>query len=381
MPNIDRRVIDELRDRTRLSGLVESEGVPLRRANIGEFVGLCPFHGEKTPSFRVYDDQGHFHCFGCGAHGDAIQFLMDRRNIGFTDALDLLAGYRITAPAADHGPHRPRRDEGRARSKLERAWDIWKDGRPIAGTAVEAYLTDRRKIDLAALDGPPGGIRCAVVPYWRPPIKEIGEEKPVHVFTGPAMVAAMCDADRRFAGVHVTWLRDDGSDKVGIVGPDDKVLPARKIYGESWGATIRLARAGPTLSVGEGIETSLSAMAANGVPAHCAVSLGNLAGRGIGGGGVLDDGRKLPSPEPDMAEPGYLPVRGVQRLVIIADHDGDPRFGVKQIRRAWRRFTNMGIDTVVAWPPEGYDLNDLLQVEGGAVWDELRAIIEGKVTP
>ncbi len=64
--------LEELRVRTPLAAVV---GRRVRLARSGrQWKGNCPFHGEKTPSFYVYDD--HFHCFGCGAHGDAIGFVM-----------------------------------------------------------------------------------------------------------------------------------------------------------------------------------------------------------------------------------------------------------------------------------------------------------------
>ena len=67
--------LDELRGRLTLSDLV-GRRVALKRAG-REFTGLCPFHNEKTPSFTVNDRKGFFHCFGCGAHGDAIGFVME----------------------------------------------------------------------------------------------------------------------------------------------------------------------------------------------------------------------------------------------------------------------------------------------------------------
>lgn len=55
------------------------------------YKALCPFHDEKTPSFMVQRGDSHYHCFGCGAHGDAIAFLMSYLNISFVDAVDMLA--------------------------------------------------------------------------------------------------------------------------------------------------------------------------------------------------------------------------------------------------------------------------------------------------
>jgi DNA primase len=81
--------LDELRSRISLSGLV-SRRVKLERRG-REFAGLCPFHHEKTPSFYVVDDKDFFHCFGCGAHGDAIGFMMRAENLDFLEAVERLA--------------------------------------------------------------------------------------------------------------------------------------------------------------------------------------------------------------------------------------------------------------------------------------------------
>ncbi|WP_043337866.1 DNA primase [Belnapia moabensis] len=80
--------LEELRARTPLPGLI---GRKTRLARNGrQWKGCCPFHNEKTPSFYVYDD--HFHCFGCGAHGDAITFLMRAEGASFPEAVERLAG-------------------------------------------------------------------------------------------------------------------------------------------------------------------------------------------------------------------------------------------------------------------------------------------------
>src|SRR6185503_11357225 len=66
-------------------------GRRIRLARSGrQWKGCCPFHGEKTPSFYVYED-GHYHCFGCGAHGDAIGFIMQAEGDGFMEAVERLA--------------------------------------------------------------------------------------------------------------------------------------------------------------------------------------------------------------------------------------------------------------------------------------------------
>jgi len=68
------------------------------------FVGLCPFHGEKTPSFTVSPSKQFFHCFGCGAHGSAIGFLMDQRGLSYVEAIHELAQQvGLTVPEAERG--------------------------------------------------------------------------------------------------------------------------------------------------------------------------------------------------------------------------------------------------------------------------------------
>src|SRR4051794_4335040 len=92
--------LDELRARTVLSAVI-APTVKLIRAG-REWKACCPFHNEKTPSFTVNDDKGFYHCFGCGAHGDAIRFLTDQRGMPFMDAVKDLAGKAgLDVPAPD----------------------------------------------------------------------------------------------------------------------------------------------------------------------------------------------------------------------------------------------------------------------------------------
>jgi DNA primase len=82
--------LDELRSRISLSGLIGRRVKLVRRGR--EFAGLCPFHNEKTPSFYVVEDKSFFHCFGCGAHGDVVGYVMRANNLDFVEAIEKLAG-------------------------------------------------------------------------------------------------------------------------------------------------------------------------------------------------------------------------------------------------------------------------------------------------
>ncbi|WP_010545540.1 DNA primase [Sphingomonas elodea] len=119
--------LDELRARTTLSTLI-AKSVKLQRAG-KEFRACCPFHNEKTPSFYVNDDKGFYHCFGCGAHGDAIRWMTDQRGLPFIDAVKELA------QAA--GLDMPEQDR-RAAEKAERAKGLHE----LMGDAA-TWFTDR----------------------------------------------------------------------------------------------------------------------------------------------------------------------------------------------------------------------------------------------
>jgi DNA primase len=141
--------LDELRARTLLSTVI-GRAVKLTRAG-REWKACCPFHNEKTPSFTINDEKGFYHCFGCGAHGDAIRYLTEAGGLGFMDAVkELAAAAGMTVPAPDP----------RSREKAERAEGLhdvmaaaasWfgeqLDG--LDGGAARAYL-DRRGVTAAA---------------------------------------------------------------------------------------------------------------------------------------------------------------------------------------------------------------------------------------
>jgi len=81
--------IEEIKERISIEDVVGQE-VSLRKAG-RYWKGLCPFHSEKTPSFIVFPDKGNYHCFGCGANGDIFGFVMRTQNVGFGEALKILA--------------------------------------------------------------------------------------------------------------------------------------------------------------------------------------------------------------------------------------------------------------------------------------------------
>jgi DNA primase len=89
MPIFNKESLESLRQRVNLVEVLSSY-VELKRSGTS-YKGLCPFHDEKSPSFVVQRGDTHYHCFGCGAHGDAIQFLMTHQKMSFSEAVESLA--------------------------------------------------------------------------------------------------------------------------------------------------------------------------------------------------------------------------------------------------------------------------------------------------
>ncbi|MBL0942567.1 MAG: DNA primase, partial [Alphaproteobacteria bacterium] len=93
--------LEVLRSKIILSDIVSLQISLQKRGR--EYLGLCPFHKEKTPSFTVNDEKGLFYCFGCGAHGDAIGFIMQSQNLSFSDAVTDLA-LKVGLPLPQEAP-------------------------------------------------------------------------------------------------------------------------------------------------------------------------------------------------------------------------------------------------------------------------------------
>jgi len=87
---ISDRDIAAIRERVRIEDVV-GDYVQLRRAGADSMKGLCPFHDEKSPSFHVRPNHGHFHCFGCGEGGDVYAFVQKVEHVSFVEAVELLA--------------------------------------------------------------------------------------------------------------------------------------------------------------------------------------------------------------------------------------------------------------------------------------------------
>ncbi|MEJ2137850.1 MAG: DNA primase [Gammaproteobacteria bacterium] len=131
--------INDLVDR---SDIVEVIGSRIQLKKAGrEYKACCPFHGEKTPSFTVSPEKGFYHCFGCGAHGTAVGFLMEHDRLEFVEAVEELAAINgVDVPreqtAGPVAPTAPLYD------LLEQATELYRDQLRESETAI-AYLKQR----------------------------------------------------------------------------------------------------------------------------------------------------------------------------------------------------------------------------------------------
>lgn len=83
--------LDELCANNDISSVAAEHGISVKRSG-NNYMCCCPFHSEKTPSCHLYTEDNHYHCFGCGAHGSVIKFVMQAENIDFMNAVEILAG-------------------------------------------------------------------------------------------------------------------------------------------------------------------------------------------------------------------------------------------------------------------------------------------------
>lgn len=245
---------NEIRVRLKVSAVV-GRVVTLKKVGGDEHVGLCPFHNEATPSFTVNDRKGFYHCFGCGAHGDAIAFVVQRQGLDFKAAVDLLEsqnGLRALQ-AARPAPPPPKVEQREDFNKAEAVRRIWRDTAPVeAGGAVDRYLRGRGLVPPASYGfGDP-----AMNAGWPPDIRfGAAVWHGVEKRRLPAMVTAQRRSDGSLGSVHRTYLNVTGLEVTKAGTARDKAM-----FGDPVGTFMLLGPVADQMAGGEGIETTLSAM-------------------------------------------------------------------------------------------------------------------------
>ncbi|MGE5766606.1 MAG: DNA primase [Bacteroidota bacterium] len=135
--------LDELRNRIATSEVVGKRVKLVKKGR--EHSGLCPFHNEKTPSFTVNDDKGFYHCFGCGAHGSAIDFVMNSEGLSFPEAVERLAAQAGLAVPQDRPEDRQRAEKRAGLIDVLEAACVWFEEQlqTQAGKEARDYLAGR----------------------------------------------------------------------------------------------------------------------------------------------------------------------------------------------------------------------------------------------
>jgi DNA primase len=277
--------------------------VKLRPAS-REWTGCCPFHSDRSPSFTVFNGGRRFHCFGCGAAGDVIDFVARAHGVGFREAVAMLGDGGLPFVSIPDVPAAPARD-----NRQDEALAIWRDAVEAAGTPAESYLRSRGLICPL-----PPSIRFAGLPY--------GKSGPVH----PALVALVTGSENRPTGIQRTFLNPAGTGKAAVPKP-------KLSLGRVAGGAIRLAPATDCVVVCEGLEDGLSLQQSLSFPTWATAGTGGLL--------ALD-----------------LP-QSVRDVVIAADSD---EAGEKAAMAAAERFAGQGRKVRVIRPLAGFkDFNDELR--------------------
>lgn len=298
-----------LKARVRLSVEIGKKLKLTRRG--GDHWAPCPFHSEKTGSFSVNDAKGFFHCFGCNAHGDVLDWWQFSDGLSLAEAIDRLKAEAGHAPPWREEARSSKVDDAEARAKREQARAIWQASQPIAGTIAEVYLRTARRIRVNL----PESLR------FHPSLPSGGPES----LEWPAMVAAVTNLAGDVIAIQRTFLATDGSGKAAIQSPK------RSLAALAEGA-VQLGPPASTIGIAEGVETGLSAMEMFLVPTWCALG-SNLA---------------------RIALPAV-----VANVVIFGDRG---EAGEAAAEKARQHFRLVGRRVAVKYPPDGHkDFNDWLR--------------------
>lgn len=278
--------------------------VKLRRSG-AEWVGLCPFHSEKSGSFTIFDGGERFHCFGCGASGDVIDFVRQLHGLSFREAVAMITG--ACSPVATVRP-KPPKPTNPVACTTNYARSIWQSSGSIAGTPAAAYLRAR-------------GIHCRLP-------ESLGFARlryPGGTALLPCLVALVVGPDNKIAGIQRTFVREDGSGKADV--------PTAKLsLGRLSGGAIRLAPVAAHLVITGGLEDGLSLQQEMGQAVWAVTGEGNMASL-------------------------VLPA-SVQQVTIGADADES---GALHARRAAERLAEQGRKVRIIRPLDGHkDFNSEL---------------------
>jgi DNA primase len=279
------------------------------KARGAEWMGRCPFHSDRSPSFTVYAQGRRFHCFGCGASGDVLDFVSRAYGVPLPEAARML-GEGHVPKLAFRGRTMGAGSLPPASRTQPAALAIWARAVPAAGTLAEAYLRFR-----------------GLVPPYPPALRFLalpcGDSRPL-----PCLVAAVQEVAGEVTGIQRIWLAHDGRGKADVAKP-------KLSLGTIKGGAIRLGEPGASgcLIVCEGPEDGLSLAGMLGLPVWVAAGASFL---------------------PSLHFPP-----NVREVVIGADNDPAGRAAAEAAARA---YAARGLTVRIIRPLDGFkDFNDELR--------------------
>ncbi|KQM62788.1 virulence-associated protein E [Sphingomonas sp. Leaf17] len=304
-----------------MSGVATKAGVKLVRAG-REWKGCCPFHPDKSPSLTIYADDRRFQCFGCGAQGDVIDFVMRTYNVKMREAIGMLDGGALRELEQQRPPAKPKTDMRHV------AQHIVGGSVPIEGTPAAIYLRSRGiTIDL------PHTLRFARLAP--PKIEGNGVLAANGPGLLPALLAIVTNPAGELVGLQRTYLTEDGR-KAAVKATDTDRKPKVKYsLGSVIGGAIQIGPPSASMLVTEGLEDGLT--------------LAQALGRSV----WVAAGTSM------MPQMTFAPVT---RAIVIGA-DGDEAGGVAATKAA-EAFSKAGLATRIMRPGPGYkDFNaELMEI-------------------
>ena len=351
-----------------MAELVDRLGIARLRPMASELIGPCPLCGGRD-RFGINLRSNAFLCRKCDLRGgDQIALVRGVLNMDFKSALQWLCGdapatldpaelerRRKRAAAADR-KQKAASERYRRRAILD-ARAIWAKSRPGHLGVVPAYLV-ARGIQPDNLPCIPQALRFITD---HPYVKKIGRDY-VTLHRGPCMIAGVLNTAGELAAVHQTWVDRAPPHGKATITHKGESFPAKLVRGSKKAGAIRLHTpvGAEVLVMGEGIETTLSALVAQpfeNAAYWAAVDLGNMAGRMQRLPGTKHSGL------PDMTDTdAFVPPAWAKRLVYIMDGDSEPAMTRAKLECGLRRAMALrpGLQGQIVHAGAGVDLNDVL---------------------
>jgi DNA primase len=362
VPLLPREKIDEIRERSNIVEIVKRH-VELRRAGPASWMGLCPFHAEKTPSFHVHESRQFFHCFGCGEKGDVFAFVTKIEQRSFTEVLRDLARdvgvelpERKLSPAERHAQAEAESERERLLRAAELATSYYQEQlRTPAGAGARDYLTSRG-ITATVIESfrigyaPPGdslGRHLAAKGVAAATAERLGlqgvSERGRYDFFRDRVMLPVLDRQKRPTGFSSRLLDPQAKDRKYLNSPDSPLFHKKELLYGLHAALDAIRRSGLAIVV-EGNFDVLSLHEA--------------------------DLREAVAPMGTALSPEHIQQLGRMADRVAVVFDGDEA-GERAARKAVPLFVEANVDGRVARLPKGIDPDDFVRREGAAAFRKL----------